>query len=196
MTKNGPFVSFCPDNPCLSLVFLKWPVRPVLGPDCPWNSKFLKRFLKLIFDNFFNCFAFFIIKIHGCRAASRLRVVPHLSSGIVERAKRERAWKSPHARKGDTRRRQREMRDYRQSSSFWTYALLSQHKTLIFFSPHRVSPFARGMIFTRARGFARSTIPEEKWGTTRSLSCVVPRRLKCGKRDCTSHQGVSRSGPW
>ena len=30
---------------------------------------------------------------------SRLRVVPHFSSGIVERAKRERAWKSPHARK-------------------------------------------------------------------------------------------------
>ena len=35
---------------------------------------------------------------------TRLRVVPHFSSGIVERAKRERAWKSPHARKGDTRR--------------------------------------------------------------------------------------------
>ena len=34
----------------------------------------------------------------------RLRVVPHFSSGIVERAKRERAWKSPHARKGYTRR--------------------------------------------------------------------------------------------
>ena len=32
--------------------------------------------------------------------ADRLRVVPHFSSGIVERAKRERAWKSPHARKG------------------------------------------------------------------------------------------------
>ena len=32
----------------------------------------------------------------------RLRVVPHFSSGIVERAKRERAWKSSHARKGDT----------------------------------------------------------------------------------------------
>ena len=31
----------------------------------------------------------------------RLRVVPHLSSGIVKQAKRERAWKSPHARKGD-----------------------------------------------------------------------------------------------
>ena len=29
--------------------------------------------------------------------SSRLRVVPHFSSGIVERAKRERAWKSPHA---------------------------------------------------------------------------------------------------
>ena len=28
----------------------------------------------------------------------RLRVVPHFSSRIVERAKRERAWKSPHAR--------------------------------------------------------------------------------------------------
>ena len=35
----------------------------------------------------------------------RLRVVPHFSSGIVERPKRERARKSPpHARKGDTRR--------------------------------------------------------------------------------------------
>ena len=30
---------------------------------------------------------------------ARLRVVPHFSLGIVERAKRERAWKSPHARK-------------------------------------------------------------------------------------------------
>ena len=30
---------------------------------------------------------------------SRLRVVPHFSSGRVERAKRERAWKSLHARK-------------------------------------------------------------------------------------------------
>ena len=38
---------------------------------------------------------------------NRLRVVPHFSSGIVERAKRERAWKSPHARKGDTRRGER-----------------------------------------------------------------------------------------
>ena len=34
----------------------------------------------------------------------RLRVVPHFSTVIVEQAKRERAWKSPHARKGDTRR--------------------------------------------------------------------------------------------
>ena len=52
---------------------------------------------------------------------SRLRVVPHFSSGIVERAKRDRAWKSPHARKGDTRRGEREMRDYRQSPSFWSF---------------------------------------------------------------------------
>ena len=41
----------------------------------------------------------------------RLRVVPHFSSGIVERAKRERAWKSPHARKGDTRG-ERKMHDF------------------------------------------------------------------------------------
>ena len=33
----------------------------------------------------------------------RLRVVPHFFSRIVERAKRELARKSPHARKGDTR---------------------------------------------------------------------------------------------
>ena len=59
------------------------------------------------------------------------RVVPHFSSRIVEQAKRERAWKSPHARKGDTWRRKRKMRDYRQSPSFWTNALLSQCKTLI-----------------------------------------------------------------
>ena len=60
----------------------------------------------------------------------RLRVVPHFSSGIVERAKRERARKSPHARKGDT----------------------------------RVGWFSR---------LASSTIPEEKWGTTRSLKSLV-----------------------
>ena len=38
----------------------------------------------------------------GIHSVLRLRVVPHFSSGIVERAKRERAWNSPHARKGDT----------------------------------------------------------------------------------------------
>ena len=50
---------------------------------------------------------------------------------MVERAKRKRAWKSPHARKGHTRRGERKMRDYRQSPSFWTNALLSQRKILI-----------------------------------------------------------------
>ena len=38
------------------------------------------------------------------RDVARLRVVPHFPSGLGERAKSERAWKSPHARKGDTRR--------------------------------------------------------------------------------------------
>ena len=42
-------------------------------------------------------------------AYCRLRVVPHFSSGIVERAKRERAWKLTHARKGDTRKGERKM---------------------------------------------------------------------------------------
>ena len=55
------------------------------------------------------------------RPGYRLRVVPHFSSGIVERAKRECAWKSLHARKGDTRRGERKMRDYRQSLSFWPF---------------------------------------------------------------------------
>ena len=39
----------------------------------------------------------------------------------------------------------------------------------IFLSPRRVSPcLAWGDFHVRSR-FARSTIPEEKWGTTRSL---------------------------
>ena len=52
----------------------------------------------------------------------KLRVVPHFSSGIVERAKRE-----------------------------------------------CVSPFLAWVDFHACSRFARSTIPEEKWGTTRSL---------------------------
>ena len=43
-------------------------------------------------------------------AEFRLRVVPHFSSGIVERVKRKHAWKSPHARKGYTRWGERRMR--------------------------------------------------------------------------------------
>ena len=71
--------------------------------------------------------------------------VPHFPSEIVEPAKREHAWKSPHARKGKTRRGD------------------------FFLSPRRVSPFlAWGDFHARSR-FTRSTIPEEKWGTTRSL---------------------------
>ena len=79
------------------------------------------------------------------RIPDRLRVVPHFSSGIVERAKREGAWKSSHARKCDTRRGERN-----------------------FLSP-RVSPFLAWGDFHAPSRFARSTIPEEKWGTTRSL---------------------------
>ena len=68
-----------------------------------------------------------------------LRVVPHLSSGIVEGAKRERAWNHP------TRER-------------WDAVGC------------RVSPFlAWGDFHARSR-FAPSTIHEDKWGTSRSLS--------------------------
>ena len=81
----------------------------------------------------------------GCNE-NRLRAVPHFSSGIVERAKRERARKSPHARKGDTRR--------------------GREKWKI--SPPRVA-FSRVGWFSRALEFACSTITEEKCGTTRSL---------------------------
>ena len=55
----------------------------------------------------------------------------HFSSGIVEGAKRERAWKLPHARKP--------------------------------LSPPPLAFLAWGDFHARSR-FARSTIPEEKWG--------------------------------
>ena len=88
----------------------------------------------------------------------RLRVVPRLSSRTVERAKRERAWKSPHLRKGDTR-----------------------------------LGLAWGAFHARSR-FARSTITEEKWGTTRLLP---PRRLTISPETCLflfSKTGVTRVG--
>ena len=64
----------------------------------------------------------------------RLRVVPHFSSGIVERAKCERAWKSPHARKGD-----------------------------VFLSPRGVSPFLAWGDF-HALAFRSLCYPWEKMG--------------------------------
>ena len=85
-----------------------------------------------------------------CLIVHRLRVVPHFFSGIVERAKRERAWKSSHARKGDSR---------------------------------------RGDFYARSR-FARSTIPEEKWGTTRSLNYT--RYLIQWNLDTTNNQGTGK----
>ena len=73
-------------------------------------------------------------------------VVPHLSSGIVERAKSERARENHSTREKATRG--------------------GDH---IFLSSRHVSPFlAWGDFHARSR-FARSTIPEDKWGTTRSL---------------------------
>ena len=65
------------------------------------------------------------------------------------RAKRERARKSPHARKGNTRRGE------------------------------RVSPFLEWGDFHARSRFARSTIPEEKLGTTRSLCCMCRVVVEC-----------------
>ena len=78
--------------------------------------------------------------VKGFLPGARLRVVPHFSSEIVEHAKRERAWKSPHPRKGDTRRGERKI------------------------SPRRVSPFLGWGDFHARSRFARSTIPEEIGG--------------------------------
>ena len=47
----------------------------------------------------------------------------------------------------------------------------------IFLSPHRVSPFLPWDDFHACSCFARSTIPEEKWGTARSLSVVMLRAV-------------------
>ena len=71
------------------------------------------------------------------RYSARLQVVPHFSSGIVEWAKCERAWKSSHVRKGNTRQGERKMRD--------------PHFSL---SPSRVA-FSRihGVIFMRTHVF-------------------------------------------
>ena len=52
-------------------------------------------------------------------------------------------------------------------------------QSLVFLSPRRVSPFLAWRDFHARSRFARSTIPEEKWGTTRSLT--VSTRRKCHK---------------
>ena len=41
-----------------------------------------------------------------------------------------------------------------------------------FLSPRRVSPFLAWVDFHVRSRFARSAIPEEKWGTTRSLAAT------------------------
>ena len=74
---------------------------------------------------------FILFCLFGIYLLSRLRVVPHFSSGIVERGKRERAWKSPHATEGDTR---------------W-----GERKKSFFFLPAACRLFSRGVFFTPAR---------------------------------------------
>ena len=45
---------------------------------------------------------------------------------------------------------------------------------MIFLSPRPVSPFLAWGDFHERSRFTRSTIPEEKWGTTRSLIILLP----------------------
>ena len=71
----------------------------------------------------------------------------------------------PHARKGDTRREERKM--------------IKKKMKIIFLSPHRVSPFLAWGDFHACSRFVRSTIPEEKWGTTRSLVNLCQALFSC-----------------
>ena len=98
-------------------------IHHIWGETVPWGAVFTKQT-----SDRMQYFTILKHKLHSFNQDDqalvgfyRPRVVPHFSSGIVERAKRERAWKSPHARKGDTRRGERKMRDYRQSPSFWPF---------------------------------------------------------------------------
>ena len=62
---------------------------------------------------------------------------PHFSSTIVERAKRERAWKLPHARKA------------RRGAEREKWFEMKNEIKIIFVSHRRISPFSRGVISTR-----------------------------------------------
>ena len=73
---------------------------------------------------------------------------PHFPSGIVERAKRECAWKLPHVRKGDTRQGER--------------------KTHFSLFPPSVS-YSRVGWFSRALVYCSLYYPWGKMGNTRSL---------------------------
>ena len=91
---------------------------------------FLTFFFCLVFYLCLLCVCVVLFFDHMCPLHfSRLRVVPHSSSGTVEQAKRARAWKSTQREKA-TRDGEREK---------------------FFFFPHRVSAFSRGVIFTHAR---------------------------------------------
>ena len=122
---------------------------------------------------------FILFCLFGIYLLSRLRVVPHFSSGIVERGKRERAWKSPHAAEGDTRREERK------KSFFFLPAACRLFSRGVFFTPARVS---LALLSLRKNGgllvvyllshvdiysFPSLYYPWGKWGTTRSLSFIT-----------------------
>ena len=84
----------------------------------------------------------------------RLRLVPHFPSGIVERTKRVCAWKSSNARKA------------RRGGERDKSGTTDKAQSLMFFSPRSISPFLRGVIFTRGR----VSLPlSYTWGKQRML---------------------------
>ena len=94
-----------------------------------------------------------------------------MDSGASE--PRVRVLKSPYARKASTRQGERKMRDYWQSPSFWTYALLLQRKTLIGSSMEICQHLSKRPSFTR-------NSPEKKLVSGFSnlfLAINIPRNL-------------------
>ena len=63
--------------------------------------------------------AVFVLWINKFKCSLKTSVSLVLARGIVERAKRECSWKSPHGRKGDTLRAERKMREGRRIPDRW-----------------------------------------------------------------------------
>ena len=105
---------------------------------------------------FSTCFSAFFKTTSSPPFFSRESERKTVNWSLRERAKRKRAWKSPHARKGDTRRGERKMRDHRQAFEL----MRCSHFSL---SPPRVA-FSRVGWFSRTFAFRSLYYPWGKMG--------------------------------